>query len=114
MSALQIGYPGLSRVLAHADGLGMFKRFADLNMRNLLYMQAELMSLEDELEVMTLNDHNEPVGTTRSFYVRSAHRLRASSQCTDPKDRQQWDKILEIRVRLKEYSMLHTRLQAPR
>ena len=94
--------------MGHADGLGMFKRFAGLNMRNLLYMQAELLSLEDELEVMTQNDHNGPAGSTRTFYGGSAQRLRASCQCADPKDREQWDKILEIRERLKEYSMLHT------
>lgn len=104
MSSIKIGYPGLSGVMAHADGLGMFKQFSVLNMLNLLYMQAELLTLEDELKVMTLNDHRGPAGSIRTLYAKSAKRLRDSSGSADPKEREQWEKVLEIRLKLKEYS----------
>ena len=98
---MNTGYPGLASLLGHADGFGMFKRFAALNMRNLLYMQAELLALEDELERSTLNDS---LDTSRSAYSKSAEKLRASAQSSDPKDKEQWDKALEVRAKLKEYS----------
>jgi hypothetical protein len=100
------GYPGLSSLMAHADGFGMFKRFAALNMRNLLYMQAELMSLEDELQLATINDQQAPNTDPRSSYSKSADALRASFRSTEPAVREQWDKALEVRARLKEYSKL--------
>ena len=104
---VKTGYPGLSKLMGHADGLGMFKRFTDLNMRNLLYMQAELLALEDELEIATCNDHHDPNSPSRKLYSRSAKTLRASKDSSDPRNREQWDKVLEIREKLKEYSRQH-------
>jgi hypothetical protein len=46
---IQNGYPGLARVMGpnYDQGLGIFRQFAELNARNLLYMQADIkMSLE--------------------------------------------------------------------
>ena len=51
MTALKVGYPGLSRLMGENDGYGMLKRFAALNMRNLLYTQAELVRRENELKL---------------------------------------------------------------
>jgi hypothetical protein len=55
------------------------------------------VELEDELEVMTLNDQNGPVGSARTLYGKSAEMLRASSRSTDPRDKEQWNKVFEIR-----------------
>lgn len=101
MSVIKTGYPGLSELMAHDSGMGMFKRFASPNMRNLLYMQAELLDLEDELENICLDDHNH---ATRGPYEFNATDLRRSATSSDSEERRQYEKILEIRGKLKEYS----------
>ena len=43
------GYPKLARFLGGQEGYSIYKRFASLNARNLLYHQAKLVHLEHEL-----------------------------------------------------------------
>ena len=49
----------------------MFKRFADLNTRNLLYMQAELIYLKQQLNVITNLDSQSAIGQ-RKEYIENA------------------------------------------
>lgn len=44
------GYPALAEVMSTNDGLDIFRRFSALNALNLLYMQAEILDLELELQ----------------------------------------------------------------
>jgi hypothetical protein len=104
MADLDSGYPALSHLMGGDYGLGMFKRFASLNMRNLLYMQAELLLRENELEVLTLNDNREAAGYPRRSYKGNARKLSESALSLDPEVKEQWTKVLEIRSLLKEYS----------
>lgn len=46
------GYPQLASLLGGTDGYAIYKRFASLNARNLLYHQAKLIHLEHELSEM--------------------------------------------------------------
>lgn len=100
---IQDGCPGLARLMGQdldADGgSGMFKQFAELNMRNLLYMQAELLCLEQELEAITYADENGNDPTTKKF-ARNVGEMRKASNSS------QWDKILEIRKKLRQYSII--------
>jgi hypothetical protein len=59
---IQKGYRGLAGFIGPQlhEGVGIFKRFANLNTLNLLYMQAELMHLEQELKVLALIDTGHP------------------------------------------------------
>lgn len=50
------GYPKLATILAGSQEYMIFRRFSNLNMRNALYLQAELMHLELELETHTSDD----------------------------------------------------------
>ena len=56
---------------------------------------------------MTLNDSAEFAGTERKSYERSEKKLRESLLSPDPVARAQWEKMLEIRALLKEYSTLN-------
>ncbi|KAF2689276.1 hypothetical protein K458DRAFT_400068 [Lentithecium fluviatile CBS 122367] len=96
---IQDGYPGLSRFMGpnFDQGLGIFKRFGDLNCRNLLYMQAELLCLDEELRVLTLVDHNGP-DSTRATYARNVWNMRKDAKSL------QWAKILELRWKLNAYN----------
>ncbi|KAF2475953.1 uncharacterized protein BDR25DRAFT_253591 [Lindgomyces ingoldianus] len=96
---IQDGYPGLAKFMGpHFDsGMGLFKRFADLNARNLLYMQAELVNLELELNVLTHDDHTSR-DPTRETYEKSVWNMAHSP------DSAQWKKVLEIRQKVKDYN----------
>ena len=50
------GYPKLAELQGTYPQLCIYRRFATLNARNLLYLQAELVDLEERLERYTLED----------------------------------------------------------
>jgi hypothetical protein len=98
---VQDGYPGLAKLMGpnFDQGFGIFRKFTELNARNLLYMQAEILCIEQELEILTYADERGPDPTTKSF-ARSVWEMRMSPGSA------QWNKILEIRGKLDSYSML--------
>jgi hypothetical protein len=94
---IQKGYRGLAGFIGPQlhEGVGIFKRFKNLNTLNLLYMQAELMHLEQELKVLALIDTGHPNHQTFATSVRD---MKQSP------DSPQWRKVLEVRNMLKTYS----------
>lgn len=90
------GYHALSKVMSLDSGFLIFRRFADLNARNLLYLQAELTYLEQELLDLAREDHE--ADETRKRYELSALEMMLG-------DGEQWHAVLAIREKLKEYSM---------
>ena len=100
LDQIQNGYPGLAKFIGPDldQGLGIFKKFAELNARSLLYMQAELLCLEQELDVITHVDEHGTDPTTKNF-------ARSVWEMKKPPNRPQWDKVLEVRRKLKDYSM---------
>jgi hypothetical protein len=46
------GYPKIARLMGENPDLAIFRSFRELNARNLLYYQAELVHLEDQLSGM--------------------------------------------------------------
>lgn len=105
MPEVKDGYPGLSHLMGHDEALGIFKRFSALNSRNLLYMQAELLDLELQLDAFTESDDKAQTDSGSSRYARSAAELRASLHSENKSHRRQWQLMLEARNKLKEYSM---------
>jgi hypothetical protein len=49
------GYPRLATFMAHEPGAAIARRFASLNLRILLYKQAEIVCLEHELDELEQN-----------------------------------------------------------
>ncbi len=45
-----MGYTALALLMGRVPEVAIFRRFSTLNARNLLYLQAELVQLEDDLE----------------------------------------------------------------
>lgn len=85
---------------AHED-LVIFKIFRKLNAENLVYLQADLGHLESELENIELEDKCSE-DSEKSAYGNSLFDLR------DPEGTSkdlQWRKVLEIREKLKAYSI---------
>lgn len=100
------GYPAFAEVMSTNDGLDIFRRFSALNVLNLLYMQAEILELELELQDTAAEDKDADSNTQsnreRRTYHLSARALRDSVRGEG--DNLQWKKVLEIRKLLKEYS----------
>lgn len=97
---VQNGYPGLAKLIGpnFDQGLGIFRQFAELNARNLLYMQAEILCLQQELDLLTYTDEHGPDLSAQTF-SRNVRNMRDVNN-------EQWAKILEIRIKLDGYSTL--------
>lgn len=95
-------YSSLSELLGNNDGLAIYRRFATLNAQNLLYLQSELINLEDELKRPVIADSISDDERRRVF----KHDVSALKNApSDAAGSRQWRKVLEIREELKEYSM---------
>ncbi|MCJ1307123.1 hypothetical protein MMC25_000769 [Agyrium rufum] len=95
------GYPKLAGILGLKPEIAIFKRFAKLQAENLLFLQAELLQLEQDLEEIVLEDLASANPVTQS-YARSYWAMRYASEHGDGL---QWRKRTEIKEKLKEYSI---------
>ena len=68
-------------------------------MQNLLYLQAELTHQEKDLDELVERDKTD---SNRGLYTMDWWSLAESSD--DEEGREQWEKVLEIRATLKQYS----------
>ena len=97
------GYSSLAELLGNHNGLAIYRRFATLNAQNLLYLQSELMILEDELKRLAFADDGSESEQRRSF-KKDIRALKANP--SNEVEGRQWRMVLEVREKLKEYSML--------
>ena len=95
------GYPKLAKLMGTHHETAIFRRFGELNMLNLLSLQAELTDLEIQLQSIRNEDEvsDDPV---RSLYAIDFHEM---SKQGDERDDQQWQMLLRIREKLQEYSI---------
>lgn len=93
------GYPDLAKIMGPHSGMSLFKRFASLNAKNTLYMQAELLDLERQLDGLEKYD-KEDEGLP--YYKDALSLVNCESNGMNP---EQWQLILRIREKLREYSM---------
>ena len=89
-------YDALAGLIASQPKVSIFRRFAKLNAKNLLYLQAEITLLEHELEVLEGKDQESNDPNKRQFQW-EVRRIAES-------EGEQWQKMLQIRIKLKEYS----------
>jgi hypothetical protein len=93
------GHAKVAFFMSHHQEFAIFRRFSKLNIQNLLYLQAELIHLEKELREVADRDRADP---SRAAYVRDWNYLAYG---TDDDEKGQWNAVLQIREKLKEYSM---------
>lgn len=94
------GYHKLASLLSNHEDLFVLRRFATANVKNLLYMQAEILHLEAELHDIALEDHS---GCAKHRnYEYCVFDLKES--CGVGGSDTQWRKILQLREKLREYS----------
>src|ERR1700761_4559225 len=92
------GYPKLAYEMGAYPETAIIRRFAGLNAMNLLYMQAELIHLENELKTLQRRDASQGYKYSQDWYW-----LNISASSSENSD--QIEKVLTIRAKLKEYSM---------
>ena len=99
------GYAKLASLMGAHPEVAILRRFGALNAQNLLYLQAELVALESDLQKFSLEDRtsNDP---HREFNSRDWYSLSMSEENIDNNEStgRQWRCALMIRDRLKEYS----------
>lgn len=93
------GYNEFANLIGSYPDLTIYRKFATLASKNLLYMQAELVYLENELKTISEMDHENP--EKRGFGV-SWKALNEASGGGAVQKRI----VLEIRQKLKEYRMI--------
>ncbi|CAG8977261.1 hypothetical protein HYALB_00009358 [Hymenoscyphus albidus] len=94
------GYPALAALQGTYPQLGIYRRFATLNARNLLYLQAELVNLERDLEEYTEKDCRSE-DARRRLCNKNWHYLSKKEQGLAGS---QWHTMLRIKEKLKEYN----------
>lgn len=90
------GYPRLARFMGRIPGYAIFRRFASLNARMLLYFHAEIIELEHELDDLERLNREE----LKWHYV--VKELRNAPIGSNGK--KQWDKVVELSGKLDQYS----------
>lgn len=92
------GYEKVADFMARHDEFAIVRRFRSLNMQNVLYLQAEVLHLEEELTDLTLRDRAHP---GRPYHSKDWWSLANGE---GKGDRDQWAKILQLREMLSLYS----------
>ncbi|KAH8896747.1 hypothetical protein GQ53DRAFT_639573 [Thozetella sp. PMI_491] len=108
------GYDRLASLMGEVPDTAIFKKFGALSAEILLYRQAELTLLEDELRDQQKEDRNSPQ-EVRTLYARSFGKLRnsAASDAGEDDDDNQWNLIQQIEEKLEKYHnglLLHNRV----
>ncbi|OCL04673.1 hypothetical protein AOQ84DRAFT_399986 [Glonium stellatum] len=100
LKELVTGYPKLAGQMGLIPETAMFRSFTALQAQNVLYLQAELVSLEKELRKCETIDRNDPNGQKR-LYSQDWVWL---SRSADDGDGEQWQLVQQIRAKLREYN----------
>ena len=99
------GYANLASLMGSHPEVAIVRRFGALNAQNLLYLQAELVALEDDLRAIaaedSASDDRNRANYSRDWYTLSMSRNGTAS---DENAGKQWQIILRLREKLKEYS----------
>jgi hypothetical protein len=94
------GYDKLAAFIGDSPEMSIYRRFSRLGAKNILYLQAELVNLEAELEEI-IRDDKDSGDEEKEPFPYSVWHLKHSFQ--DQNRNAQWLKVLEIRQTLKEY-----------
>ncbi|ROV95952.1 hypothetical protein VMCG_07984 [Cytospora schulzeri] len=92
------GYPRVAELMAGHEEFAIFRRFRALNMQNLLYLQAEVVHLEEELIELANRDSRHP---ERQYHNRDWWSM-ANGQGEGNQD--QWQKVQQLRKKLDIYN----------
>jgi hypothetical protein len=93
------GYAKIAQLMGAHEEFAILRRFRAMNMQNLLYQQAEIIHLENELHDLARRD------ARHSDRGNHAHDWWSLSQGEGEGETEQWELVLEIREKLEKYSL---------
>ncbi len=96
------GYHALSKLMRFGRGMAIFKRFNELNAKNLLLMQAELLHMESKLNIL----HQAGEASSDPDWKTYDTDLSALLDASTPRGQMHRQLLFDIRDKLKEYSEL--------
>ncbi|KAL9121804.1 MAG: hypothetical protein Q9187_001641 [Circinaria calcarea] len=107
MSDKAIGYAQLSQTLALDNDLSMFRRFGALNIRNILYLQSELQTLERKLTNLDGDANDITKGIAVWSQPRSWYWAMASQSTTNARGESEGyrDVVMKVRDLLERYRL---------
>lgn len=95
-------YPRVAHLMSKYEEFAILKRFKALNYQNILYRQAEITYLQEDLEKLAERDAIDPA---RQFYTKDWWALAHTESNKEGGD--QWRKVQQIRKKLDDYSTTH-------
>jgi hypothetical protein len=95
------GYAPTATLMSRNPEMAIFRSFKMLNAQNLLYLQAELTEMERDLSLLREKDRTAVDKPVRQLYHQNWYYLSKSKRDGDDA---QWQKSLEVRAKLDEYS----------
>ncbi|PVH71045.1 hypothetical protein DL98DRAFT_521292 [Cadophora sp. DSE1049] len=98
------GWPMLANAIALSPGLEAFSSFTNLNIKSLLYYQAELDYLRKKLHKAEWNDFLSSTDSIESRYAEDLDYLFSTAEDENSKDPEQWTILCKIRAVLEKYS----------
>ena len=96
-----IGYPKLARLMGHSPETAIFRRFKELNLINLLRLQAELQDMEHQLQGIR-DDDAQSSDQVRASYATDFRLMRDWKETGDSL---QYDLLVSIGDKVQEYSL---------
>lgn len=108
-AAAMDGYAKVASLMCKYEEFAILKRFKSLNYQNLLYRQAEITYLREDLEKLAERDATVP---DRQFYTKDWWTLAHTA--TKQQGGEQWRKVQQIRKKLDEYSKWYENSRHPR
>lgn len=93
------GYAKVGKLMATYDQLAILRGFKSLSYQSLLYRQAEIIHLQEDLEKLIQRDAAHP---NRSLYSKDWWRL--AHTCASDEDEEQWKLWQHLNQKLDEYS----------
>lgn len=96
------GYAKISRFMGDHPESAMVLRFSDINIQNILYLQAEIYGLLEDLRLIEKHNRHSSIEDIKHFPL-DWYAL-AKTLDDDGKTNKQWEKVQQLRPLLKEYS----------
>ena len=100
-----IGYGRLASKLSLDNELCMFRHFAELSIRNILYLQSELQELELKLHQLDAKANGNTHEPSKWSRPRSYHYASRNESMALDGNAAYWETVLRIRDVLERYSM---------
>lgn len=96
-------YNKLVNLMGEHQELAIFRRYQNLNIKSLLYMQAEILHLEQELSIIELEDKRSEEKSRASLHASLFNLKESSGEAHGI----QWSKVKDIQEKLRLYSKCH-------